>query len=418
MTEPIPVALIGAGQRGGDVYGEWIRAHPDRVRLVALAEPRARRRDEIAAAHQVPDSMCFRDGEELLARDRLAAALILATPDQQHAEVLLRAAGRGYHVLCEKPIAPSEDELLRVRGEIRREGLVLEVAHVLRYTEFFRSIRSLLDAGRIGRLQTVQLTENVGFWHYAHSYVRGNWRNLAGSAPFLLAKSCHDLDLLRWFADSPCVRVSSEGSLGWFRPENAPEGAPARCTDGCPVEADCPYAATRFYLEDQAGNHGWPVSVLGPDTSPRGRRQSLEEGPYGRCVYACDNDVADHQVVSLGFANGVTASLTVSGFTRENTRTVKLMGSHGEIRGHLGKGEVEVAHFASGARECLHFESRARGHAGGDEALMESFVSQLEAHRDGRPTGAPRTGFEEALESHFMALAAERSRLSGCMVTL
>jgi predicted dehydrogenase len=291
----------------------------------------------------------------------------------------------------------------------------------------------------------IQHAENIGYWHFAHSYVRGNWRRVDDASAMLLAKACHDLDVLRWLAGAPCRSVASFGGLRHFRPENAPPGAPPRCTDGCPAAGECPFYAPRLYVERLAGHTGWPVSVVTPDPSPAARLAALREGPYGRCVYQCDNDAADHQAVIASFANGVVASLTVSGFTADNTRTLKLMGTRGELRGRLDTGEIEVRRFLPGphpvegrwdrdrhGRAALAgdevIEVRAgpersdhgvdNHHSGGDAGLIRAFFAHVRARRAGEADPGVRTSLEESIESHVMAFAAERSRREGRVVSL
>ncbi|NMA70919.1 MAG: Gfo/Idh/MocA family oxidoreductase [Firmicutes bacterium] len=423
VAEPVTLAVIGAGNRGGDVYAGWCLAHPDQARVVAVADPREARRNLVGDRHQIPPERRFARWEDLLAGPRLADGVIIATPDQLHVEPALRAMELGYDILLEKPIAPTREEVLKVARAAERlqdRGGSVTVAHVLRYTPFFSTLKGLLDAGRIGHVVSIQYTENIGYWHFAHSYVRGNWRREATSSPMILAKSCHDLDMLRWLVGRPWVRLASFGSLLHFRPEHAPPGAPERCIDGCPASESCPFDAVRFYVEALADSTGWPVSVITRDLSREGRLQALREGPYGRCVYRSDNDVVDHQVVSLEFAGGVTAAFTVCAFTEENTRTLKLMGTHGEIRGHLEKGELEVRSFVpqgtrGSGREVLHVPAGA-GHAGGDDGLMAAFVGRLRARKEGRVPEEALTSLAESLESHLMAFAAEASRREGRVV--
>lgn len=418
MSTPVTLAVIGAGNRGGEAYAGWCLKHPDRARVVAVADPRAERREAVGDRHAIPPGRRYASWEELLGQPRLADGVIIATPDRMHVEPALRAMELGYDILLEKPIAPTREELLRVARAaehlLRERGGSVTVAHVLRYTPFFSTLKRLLDQGRIGRLVSVQYTENVGYWHFAHSYVRGNWRREETSSPMILAKSCHDMDMIRWLVGSPWSRIASFGSLLHFRPENAPQGAPERCTDGCPASEHCPFDAVRFYVENLAGWDGWPVSVITGDLTREGRLKALREGPYGRCVYRCDNDVVDHQVAAIEFEGGVTAAFTVSGFTEENTRTLKLMGTRGEIRGHLEKGEIEVRSFLpAGAKGAGHERVQVQpgaGHAGGDEGLMEAFVRRLAARREGRVPEEALTSLDESLESHMMAFAAEEAR--------
>ena len=436
--KPVALALVGAGNRGAETYGRWCLRNPDEARVVAVAESDPTRREQLAVEHGIPASRRYCDWEELLSEPRAADALIVATPDHSHARPAAAALQQSYDVLLEKPIAPSVAEVLELREAAQHSTATITVAHVLRYTEFFSTIRRLIAEGRVGQLVCIQHTENIGFWHFAHSYVRGNWRSQATSSPMILAKASHDLDIMRWLADAPCTGISSFGSLLHFRRENAPDGAPDRCIAGCPVGDLCPYNAERFYLDTLSGWHGPPVTILTADTSHEGRVRALWETPYGRCVYQHDNDVVDHQVVIARFANGVTATVTVSAFTEENTRTIKVMGSAGELRGHMGSGEIEVRSFPplsavdpravertpsalGGARESIHVLGDAsdlvagafRGHAGGDAALMRAFVDGVQRRKAGQEAPTALTSLEMSIESHLMAFAAEESRVTG-----
>jgi predicted dehydrogenase len=281
---------------------------------------------------------------------------------------------------------------------------VFMICHVLKYTTFFSKIKELLDAGRIGRLIGIDLIENVGHLHLSHSFVRGNWRNLAESSPMILAKSCHDMDILRWLAGAPCESLSSYGALHYFTAKNAPPGAPERCLDGCPHLTTCPYHVSKIYLTDYAG---WPVNVIATDLSLEGRLRALETGPYGRCVFRCDNDVVDHQTVAIQFTNGVSANFTMSGFTMETHRNITLFGTGGEIRGDMEAEHISVKEFSSRNREDIKLAAPIGGHSGGDVNLLTDFVRNV---RD--QDGSARTSIKDSFESHYMAFAAEYSRLN------
>jgi predicted dehydrogenase len=401
------VAVIGAGNRGAEVYGGALDELPDAARVVAVAEPDAGRRARFAARAGLPEEAAFDDWRPLLETGPCADLAIVATPDADHVGPAVAALQRGLHVLLEKPIAPDPEGVRAVAAAAARSRGRVAVAHVLRHTPFFRTLKRLLEEGRIGLPIGLDHVENVGFWHFAHSYVRGAWRREDLAAPMLLAKACHDLDLLRWLADAPWEGVSSTGERRWFRAENAPAGAPPRCLDGCPVEASCPYSAPRIYLERFAGRRGWPRSVLTPDGDDAGVVAALREGPYGRCVYRCDNDVVDHQATLLRFASGLRATLTVTAFSSETTRTVRAVGSHGEIVGHLERGTLDVRDFASGEERRLEV-GPAHGHADADRAFLRDLVTRLRAGEG--PSG---TDLRTSLDSHAMAFAAERSRREG-----
>lgn len=435
---PVRLAVVGAGNRGAHAYARYCLKHPDEARVVAVADPNAGRRDALGDAHSIDAHHRHSDVYELLADGPKLDGVVVATPDRMHVRPAEAALERGLDVLMEKPVTHDRDELLHLAVTEATSTGTITVGHVLRYTPFFQKIKLLLDEGRIGRLVTVQYTENVGYWHFAHSFVRGNWRRHDESSPMLLAKACHDLDMLRWLVGAPCREVTSMGGLTWFRSDMAPAGAPEHCIDGCPIGDTCPYNAERYYRHDLARHTGSPVSVITDDLSDEGRQRALH-GQYGRCVYRCDNDVADHQGVLLSFANGVTANLLVTGLTSENTRTLTLMGSHGEMRGHLERGEIEVREFGPGPHDSgMHADvdqypamapppgrrhelvqvKGGSGHSGGDEGIMRTFVRQCRQHRTGEIAEETHTRLDESIESHLMAYAAEEARQTGRAVLL
>lgn len=408
----VTVALIGAGLRGIN-YSEYAIQHPDELQVVAVAEPNAKRRNKFKARHKLADDMCFTHWDDFFASPKVADAVFICTQDNQHYVPTMKALEAGYHVLLEKPMSPDAKECVLMGEMASKVNRVFSICHVLRYTNFFSTIKELLESGAIGQLMSIQHNENVGYWHQAHSFVRGNWRKKDESSPMILAKSCHDLDILSWLTDSECVRVSSFGSLSHFKSSEAPEGAPLRCTDGCPAADKCLYYAPNQYLTEDTD---WPTSAISDDLSYEARLNALQEGPYGRCVYHCDNDVVDHQVVNLEFANSVTIAFTMSAFTKDVSRTLKLMGTMGEIRGAMEKNEIEVIHFGSGKVERISFENAGGhvGHGGGDMGLIKDFVKLVRA--EGKIQGL--TSANHSVQSHLMAFAAEQSRIEGNSIVL
>lgn len=408
----VKVALIGAGLRGIN-YMEYALQHPHELEVVAVAEPNRQRREQFKARHGLEDSACFENWNDFFAGPKLADAVLICTQDKQHFEPTMRALEAGYHVLLEKPMSPDPEECIRMGEMASQAGLVFSICHVLRYTPFFTTLKELLERETIGQLMSIQHNENVGYWHQAHSFVRGNWRRKEDSSPMILAKSCHDLDILLWLADSDCLRVSSFGSLSHFTAAQAPEGAPERCLDGCPVSDQCLYYAPDLYLTEDTN---WPTSAISDDMSYDARYKALLEGPYGRCVYHCDNDVVDHQVVNLEFDNTVTAAFTMSAFTRDVSRTIKLMGTRGEIRGAMEKNEIEIIHFGSGKIERISFEDRGGhvGHGGGDMGLIKDFLRLVQS--GGSDQGL--TSASRSVQSHLMAFAAEQSRVDGKVISI
>ena len=407
----VTAVLIGAGQRGAHAYAPYALKHPEELEFVAVAEPIPERREHMQKTYHIPEENCFTSWDELVAQPRMADVALICTQDRMHFEPTMKALELGYHVLLEKPMSPDPKECLEMGAYSEKHQRVFTICHVLRYTPFFQTLKKLLQEGRIGQLISIQHNENVGYWHQAHSFVRGNWRNSKETSPMILAKSCHDMDILLWLAGDHCVSLSSFGDLTHFKKQNAPKGAPRRCTDGCPVEKECPYFAPRLYLTE---NTGWPTSSISEDVSLEGRKKALEEGPYGRCVYRCDNDVVDHQVVNMQFANDVTAAFTMCAFTNEVSRTLKLMGTKGEIRGAMEKNEIEITDFLTGEKEVITIDPSNSGHGGGDFGLMKDFLEQVRQNGQGESL----TSASISVQSHLMAFAAEQSRLQHRVISL
>ncbi|WP_129664925.1 Gfo/Idh/MocA family protein [Phytoactinopolyspora endophytica] len=433
---PVRLLVLGAGGRGGHAYAGWCLEHPDRARVVAVADPDVERRTRVGDAHAIPEQWRFDHWQAALVQPGPWDAVIVATPDREHVDPTIRALELGYYVLLEKPVAPTASDLSRLADAAKGRPGAITVSHVMRYAPFYVALQRVVRDGRIGELQGIQHLENIAYWHFAHSYVRGNWHRSDRSSPMLLAKACHDLDMLRWLVGEPCIQVSSFGERRHFRLEQAPAGSTERCIDGCAVADTCPYNAERFYMEQLADIDGPPVTAITNDTSPEGRRRALETTDYGRCVYRMDNDVVDHQTTALRFANGVTASVVVSAFTQHNTRTITVMGSHGQINGDARTGRIETISFrdtppnvgvpanvpaTSGTLQVdpavqgdIEDVSEAfAGHGGGDAGLMADFTQRVHRWRTGEAFEAAPTSLEESLESHWVAFAAERSRERG-----
>lgn len=416
MTQPITFAICGCGNRGLDAYASYQDLHADQMRIVAGADCRSGRLALLRERYGVPEDMCFASDEALLEQPRLADVMLIATQDRQHVPAALRALDKGYHVLLEKPISPDLSQCRLLLEKAAETGRTVVVCHVLRYTPFYAALEALVRRGEIGKLETIDAVEHVGYWHYAHSFVRGNWRRSDETSPMILAKSCHDMDILRWLAGDRCLKVQSFGSLDHFRAERAPSGAADRCLNGCACKEACIYDAEKIYLEGRhcglrQGKDGWPNTVVagGPPTE-EALYAALRTGPYGRCVYRCDNDVVDHQSVNLTFANGVHATFTMTAFTEDCHRTIKLTGTAGEIEGDMERNLLLLRRFGQAEETISLDDSRSEfaGHGGGDAGLMEQFCRLIASGGRGS-----LTGIEASVESHVMALAAEASRLRG-----
>ena len=413
---PVSIVVVGAGQRGAG-YARWVRRHPDRASVVAVAEPRPVPRAHLAAEHGITAGNVAADWRELAGRGRLADAVLICTQDRMHAEPAEAFAELGYHILLEKPMAPDEAGCRRIVAAVEKAGIMFAVGHVLRYTPYTRAVKEIVASGQLGDIMSVQHLEPVGFWHQAHSYVRGNWRRSDQATSMLMAKSCHDLDWLQYILGRAPLRVSSFGSLTHFTAANRPPGAADRCVD-CSVEASCPYSAPRLYRDLlERGEHRWPLSVVIDDFTPAALDAALASGPYGWCVYACDNDAVDHQVVALEFSGGITATFTMTAFSRPADRSTRLFGTRAEL---AGDGEtIRVYDFLTGAERLITpapagAMNTAEGHSGGDAGLMEAFTRAVATGNRELISSGPR----ESLASHLAVLAAERARLNGIVETI
>ena len=406
----VTAILLGAGQRG-EVYANYGLAFPNELKMVGVAEPREDRRRAFADQHNIAPENAVADWSELMSRPKFADCVFVCTQDRMHYEPVMIALQKGYDVLCEKPMSYDRKELVEMGAMAKKCGRMLSICHVLRYSPFFVKLKELIEGGAIGQLINIQHMESVGYWHMAHSFVRGNWNNSDESCPMILAKCCHDVDILTYLVGSKCTRVSSFGSLSHFNAAHRPEGAPDRCMDGCPHRDTCPYYAPRFYLEHPKAISDGFRKVVSLDTSNEAVLKALETSPYGRCVYACNNNVVDNQLVNLEYENGVRASLTMSAFGENCERIINVMGSKGQIKGNMESNTLELYDFASGLKSTLVVRIPEGGsHSGSDVSMMREFVELVAGGATDSKTGAAAS-----VESHLATLAAEESRIHGGM---
>ena len=399
--------LIGAGSRGM-LYARWAYEHG--VEIAAIAEPRPDRLAWAGQELQIPAEHLFSTAEALFAGESWGDTAIIASLDRAHFGHAMLAMERGYDILLEKPISPSAQECVELERRALELGRKVTVCHVMRYHALIAAIRELLDSGELGRVVNIKHTENVGNWHMAHSFVRGNWHSSAETAPIILAKSCHDMDLLLWFTQAHCTRIAAFGSLDYFRAENAPAGSAERCCD-CPVAAECRFAAMKVYPPTLGT---WPTDMVCLEQTEKALEEALKTSPYGRCVFRCDNDVCDHMSVAMEFDTGATATFTLNGHSDRMYRQYHIMCTEGEIEADDRTNNLIIRRFpVNGIEpeqvEVRHIETSNIGHGGSDLVMMEDFFLH---------GGAERSSVTRSVESHLMALAAEKSRLTGRVVDL
>ena len=402
----VSFAFLGMGDRG-TVYASKVLLHPEEAEITAIADLRQEQLDKVCKYIDLPQDRVFHSAEELLAQPKLADIMVIATQDQQHRDHAGAAMEKGYDILLEKPIAAKLDDVVEIAAAAKRLGRRVLVCHVLRYTVFYKEIRRLLNEGVIGTVQSVEASESVAYFHQAHSFVRGNWHNRASSSPMILAKCCHDMDILQWVIGKKCLKLNSFGSLGYFRKENAPEGSTERCFD-CKVE-NCPYNAPKFYVSRIPG---WPANILCPEPTEEKVLQALRDTDYGRCVFHMDNDVVDHQTVNMLMEDGVTVTFQMNAFTNVQTRDIRIMGSEGELWGNFKRKEI---FFQRWGEEPVQIDLFAlcqdfTGHGGGDAGIISDMIR---LYRGEDFDASSITYLEDSVESHYMAFAAEKSRVEG-----
>lgn len=402
--QPTSIVAIGAGNRMR-TYMHYVEEHPEEVRLVAVVDPDVIRRDQMADQFNVPESHRFSHYTEFFKNPVAADAVVLCTPDDEHYKPCMMAIKEGYHVLLEKPIAQTIEQCHEVARAANEASVIVCVCHVLRYHPYFLKIKELIDSGRLGQIVSINHSEGVGIDRTTHGYVRGIWNREEDSNPMILAKCCHDVDFLLWLIGKHCKKLSSFGSLRWFRKEHAPAGSTERCLN-CKIEEKCPFSAVDLYWRrrEWIRNFDVPPNKTIDDVI----KKELREGPYGRCVFHCDNDVVDHQTVMMEFENGVTASLSMDIFTLNDRRTTNINLTEGQIV--CDERKICVTHFRSRRQEEFNFEEMFNQpfHAGADLKIMGDFIGAIQGRVDKLPSLV-----DGAIESHVICFEAERSRRSG-----
>lgn len=406
MEKIFTASCIGLGHRGIEYLQEMYNT-PNHYKVVSVCDIDKKRLDIAKRDFKLDESLCF-DNEEDFFKEKRSDILIVSTQDRDHVGHCIKGLKLGYDILCEKPISGLENEVRELVDAQRKYGHKIFVCHVLRYAPAFTKVKKLLDAGTIGQLVMIDDIENVGFFHQAHSFVRGCWRNSNETSPMILAKCCHDMDLLTWYANSRCKSISSIGDLRFFKQENQPEGAADRCLD-CKYVNSCPYSAVYGYT---VLGFNARLSVVNERVATKENiMEALKTSPYGRCVFKCDNNVVDNQITMMRFENGVTANLRMTAFTncKAGGRILKFYGTYGQIDLDELANTITVGVFGK-EKEIINIDNLLDledGHGGGDAGIIRELYNNLLSTQPGSTTLAA------SVESHLMAFAAEESRLKG-----
>ena len=405
------VAIVGLGGRGHHTYAKYQHLFPERMKIVAIADIDPVKVQLVKEEFNVSDDMCFLSAMDLLEKEKLADVVIIATQDGDHKEHTLKAIERGYEILLEKPISNNPLDCIEIRDAAISKGVNITVCHVLRYTMFYKMIKQTIDSKLIGDVVSVQAIENVGYWHQAHSFVRGNWCDSNTTSPMILQKCCHDFDIINWLLGKKCLSLSSYGSLKHFNVKNAPEGSAERCYN-CPARENCPFDAYKIYITNPNGvangNTDWPVNIVKENPTVESVSEELKTSRFGRCVYRCNNNVVDHQVVNMQYEDDITVQLTMCGFTIDMSRYLKVMGTRGEIIADQTANTVRVRTFDG--QEIIYdiatLTDDLSGHGGGDNQMMTEMFDAMD-------TKAPtNSNIVNSISSHMQAFAAEYSRVN------
>jgi predicted dehydrogenase len=397
----ITVVTLGAGSRG-NVYGNFALSYPDEMDVVGVAEPIPLRNERYTKKHNIAEANRFTSWEQVFERPKFADAVLITTPDNLHYGPCMAALKAGYDVLLEKPISPSEKECRDILALAKKTGRIVAVCHVLRYAPYFVKLREIMHSGVLGEIVSIQHMEPIEHIHMSHSYVRGNWHDRNVTTPIILAKSCHDLDIMRWLIGKPCKQIVAMGNLKWFRKENAPTGSTDRCMDGCAAESTCPYSAMKIYYRER----GWTyVFDLPEEKEKQGDfiLEKLRTTNYGRCVYKMDNNQEDHYISCMEFEGGVTANFSMEAFTSYAGRRTRVMGSMGDIVGDM---ETFTVNDFRTNKSTVYDNSSGDGHGGGDWNLVRDWLQAVGQHNPALLTST----IDASIESHVMGFMAEKSR--------
>jgi predicted dehydrogenase len=402
LSKPIKAIVLGAGNRG-NIYGGYALQYPENLDIIGVAEPIELRINKYSEKHNIAKENQFKTWEDVFKKPKFADAIIITTPDNLHYGPCMKALAMGYDILLEKPISPSEQECKNILAMAKKTGRIVAVCHVLRYAPYFVKLKEIIGSGAVGEVMSIQHLEPISYWHMTDSYVRGNWHNSKATTPIILAKSCHDLDIIRWLMDKPISNIQAFGNLKWFKKENAPKGSTSRCTDGCTIEKECPFSAIQIYFRDRKRLKRFDLPD-NPEKHGEAIMEILKTTNYGRCVYKMENDQPDHYTTNMLFEGGATASFSMEAFTSYEGRRTRIMGTMGDVVGDMTS--FEYTDFKTGKK--TNWRSETDAHGGGDWRLVENWIKAVSEQKASYLTST----IDVSIESHVMGFRAEKSRLN------
>lgn len=425
--KPVTAIIVGAGHRAF-VYSKLAKTDPDKLKIVGVADPNPVRRQKAMEEFGFGEDMCFESADELAEKGKLADAIINGTMDEQHLVTSVPLLNAGYDMLLEKPFAVNEKEMRELVACAKKNNSKVMICHVLRYTPFYYGIKEIVNSGEIGDIINIQTTEHVSYHHLSTSYVRGKWANSKKChTSMLLAKCCHDLDIMMWMmSETKPKKISSFGGKFQFKPENAPAGAGTICMKDCPLVDTCVYSTKRLYIDhpDRWAFYVWDAleGIKNPTIEDKINLMK-SDSPYARCIYKCDNDVVDHQSVMVEFESGATGTHNMVGGSSEPRRDIHIIGTKGEIFGNFEDSKFTVLKINPSPdahnEECDVEEHDLRvtgdmvgaygGHGGGDERLAADFVKFIH----GEEHSLACTSIFDSVAGHLSVYLADQSRENG-----
>ena len=401
----IDVVIVGCGWRG-QVFAEYAKDHPEEMKVLAIADKKEHLRKKMKKEYGIEDKYIFSDYHDLFKQGKIGDAIFIATQDNQHIEPAMMALQVGYrNLMVEKPIDKDINLCNKLKERADELGAKVQICHSLRFSPFYRKMKEIIDSGIIGDIKHINQEEGVGYFHYSHSFVRGDWCNEDESSPMILAKCCHDMDILLYLTDSHAKEVSSYAFNEFFSEKNAPKGCAKRCID-CSIRDNCVFDAIKIYTERESF-YDSAVNKEGFTDFD----EAMRKGRYGRCVYHCKNNVVEQQSVNVMFTNRITATLTMNAFTKEDNRETRIMGTRGELSGSFQENIIRVKPFLG---EVIEYEVERidSGHGGADTVTVADFIASARGEKE------MCTPIEISIESHMMCHAAEVSRKEGRSVVL
>ena len=413
----VKVAILGLGSRGATTYGDYLITLND-VKISAICDIDKDKLNFYQNKYHVEKKDCFLNSEDFFKAGKLVDILIIATMDQDHYSQAMKALDLKYHLLLEKPIALNLKQCLDIENKALKNNLYVVVCHVLRYSLFYKKIKEIVNSKILGNIININTTENVGYWHQAHSFVRGNWNNSNKTSPMILQKCCHDFDILNWIIDKKPLNVSSFGSLSLFKKENAPKDSSNYCYD-CKIQNNCPYNAVKYYVDSIKNDKdlGWPYDVVVLNPTKDKVLAAIKNGPYGRCVYKCDNNVVDHQIVNIQYEDNITATHTMCAFSKDCYRDIKIFATRGDLIANTLNNTIIYHTFVDNKEFVIDVSKLTNdlsGHMGGDKLMINELLKLIN-----KETSQLDSSIEKSVLSHVIAFAAEKSRINkGVVINL